>query len=118
MVLPQQLIGHRLAVQGDLGDLRYLTDVRLVGVGDVPEAEDAVPAAREPPVMVSVACISPSRSTTKSARSMEKVTGSDGGTPEVEPPEPSSGQNRPMTTSKTGISDLIARPVAPCGPPR
>ena len=45
--LPLHLVGHRAVVHEDLGDPRFLTDMRAVEVGDVPVPEDAVPPAGE-----------------------------------------------------------------------
>jgi hypothetical protein len=46
-VAGEQLVGHRLAVEGDLLDLGDLPDPGLVGVRDVEEPEEAVATGRE-----------------------------------------------------------------------
>jgi hypothetical protein len=48
-VLPQQVVGHRAAVEQDGVDLRHLTDAGVVGIADIPVLEDAVPTGREHP---------------------------------------------------------------------
>ena len=45
--LPEQLVGHRLAVERDFVDLGDLSKVRVVAISDIPEPKDAVSATRE-----------------------------------------------------------------------